>query len=140
MRKPSYLQSAFVVSVAGTAFSGYLSAVKLFSGQCAFNEPCPYFLGYPACFYGFFMYASMAMVTAMALLGGVEVRRAARINAWVAAAGMAFALNFVLQELSRWLASTGLQYKLIFPTCAWGLVFYAVMLTLSVREARRSAG
>src|SRR5581483_9893634 len=37
-----WLRSIFVITAAGLCFSDYLSGVKLLSGQCALNEPCPY--------------------------------------------------------------------------------------------------
>src|ERR1019366_10609833 len=62
----------FILASAGLLFSGYLSAVNLFSHTCAFNESCPFFLGYPACFYGFAMYLVMFFVTGLGVLGRVR--------------------------------------------------------------------
>ena len=45
----NYLRITLGLASGGTAFSGYLSAVRLLTGSCAFNESCPFFLGYPAC-------------------------------------------------------------------------------------------
>lgn len=44
------------LSVAGLTFASYLSGIKLFTSTCAFGESCPYFLGYPACYYGFVLF------------------------------------------------------------------------------------
>ena len=59
----------FSLGLAGILFSGYLSAIKFFSATCAFNEPCPYFLGYPACYFGFGMFL---IIFASAWLGQLK--------------------------------------------------------------------
>lgn len=41
-------KTILILEIADTLFAGYLSAVKLISHTCAFNESCPYFLEYPA--------------------------------------------------------------------------------------------
>jgi hypothetical protein len=63
LRMKALIVILLALASAGLLFSGYLSAVNLFSGTCAFNETCPYFLGYPACWYGFAMYLIIFLVT-----------------------------------------------------------------------------
>jgi uncharacterized membrane protein len=67
------LQLSFVLSVAGTLFSGVLSYRELF-GATALACPAPgapgTLLGYPACVYGFFMFLALAIVTGLGLRAG----------------------------------------------------------------------
>jgi hypothetical protein len=71
MKTKTLIVILFFLALAGLLFSGYLSTVKFFSDTCAFNESCPLFLGYPACFYGFAMYLIMFCVTGLGVLGRV---------------------------------------------------------------------
>ena len=64
--KTAYKKAALLLTLAGVLFSGYLSGVKFISDTCAFNEGCPYFLGYPACYYGFLMFSIMFIATLVA--------------------------------------------------------------------------
>ncbi len=48
------------------------SSIKMRSGICAFNEPCPEFLGYPACYTGFGLFVLLFVPTALALLASVS--------------------------------------------------------------------
>ena len=90
--------SLFVLATAGLLFSAYLSGVKLFTGSCAFNESCPYFLGFPACWYGFAMYFVMFIATGMALLGKSEIKKVTLTDAIVSLLGILFAGRFVVLE------------------------------------------
>ena len=67
------LQLSFVLSVAGTLFSGVLSYRELF-GATALACPAPgapgTLLGYPAWVYGFFMFLALAIVTGLGLRAG----------------------------------------------------------------------
>jgi hypothetical protein len=64
------LQLSFLLSVAGTLFSGVLSYRELF-GATALACPAPgapgTLLGYPACVYGLFMYLLLVAVAAFGL-------------------------------------------------------------------------
>lgn len=122
----AFIVFLLVLALAGLIFSGYLSAVKFFSGSCAFNESCPYFLGYPACWYGFAMYLVMFIVTLLALIWQTAPRTAFKIDVAVAFLGIIFAGSFVVQEVaaSRVTGTLGLS------TCAYGLIFYtAIFIT-----------
>ncbi|MEY4745273.1 MAG: hypothetical protein RL272_1218 [Candidatus Parcubacteria bacterium] len=140
MTMRTYLKSALILSLGGTLFAGYLSAVKLLTGTCAFNESCPYFLGYPSCWYGFGMFLAMTAVSAAGFSGKMNALKAVRANAGIAVAGTLFAGYFVAQELSRWMSvPVAMRYGLVLPTCVYGLVFYVIILALSVRQARTPA-
>jgi hypothetical protein len=135
MTAAAYFKTAFALALGGTAFAGYLSAVKLFTGTCAFNETCPYFLGYPSCWYGFGMFLAMTVIAGMAVMKKTDEAKAARAIMWVALAGMLFAGWFVMQEVVDWLiVPSDMRYGLVLPTCVYGLVFYVIIFTLSLRR------
>lgn len=134
MAPKTYLKIVLSLALAGTLFSGYLSAPKLFTGACAFNEPCPYFLGYPACWYGLAMFLAMLIVAAFGFYGAMGARAAARIITWISSAGIFFAGSFTAQEIYRWIVSAGHPgYGLALPTCVYGLAFYAAIFTVSMK-------
>ena len=65
------LQSIFGISLFGVVFSGVLTYRELFAGTAA--SPAPgapgTVFGYPACVYGFLMYALIAAIAGGALWG-----------------------------------------------------------------------
>lgn len=103
-------------------FSGYLSAVKLFSGSCAFNEPCPYFLGYPACWYGFALYLIIFIATLLALTDIIEI---------VSALGIIFSGSFAVREI----AAGQITGVLGFSTYVYGFIFFAAIFIVSLFAA-----
>jgi len=129
----SYVISLFSLATAGLLFSGYLSAVKLFSGTCAFNESCPYFLGFPACWYGFTMYAAMFIVTGIALIRKTNIRKVILTDILVSFLGILFAGRFVVIEFlqSRVTGTLGLS------TCVYGLIFYIAIFIVSCVAYKR---
>lgn len=76
MRAISALKAILGLSLFGTAFSGVLTYQELF-GASAMSCPAPgapgTVLGYPACVYGFFMYAAIAVFAALGLRGGSSI-------------------------------------------------------------------
>lgn len=130
----------FLLGVGGLLFSGYLSAVKLFTETCAFNESCPYFLGYPACYYGFVMYLVIAVLGGLHVAHKIDGKKANEIILWVSFLGILFAGYFTVYELPL-LFTEGLSaYVLGLPTCALGLIFYLIILTLSLRLKKDFTG
>ena len=135
MSRKAYLATATLLSAAGVCFSGYLSFVRLSRGVCAFAEPCPFFLGHPACYTGFALFA-----TALAIcLVGWTVRGGWSwtlfANGAVATAGVVFAARMTAAELP---AHAG--YRLGLPTCAYGLVFFLALLAVSIAALHRAPG
>lgn len=130
MNNSKYLKLTFCLSLGGVLFSGYLSAYKIFTSTCALSEPCPYFLGYPACWYGFGLFMTIFITTSIAILTSEESKRTAIINLIISGAGIIFALYFTIPEISKIISGT--NYKLLLPTCAYGLIFYMVVFVLSV--------
>lgn len=121
------------VGIAGSLFSGYLSAVKFFTERCAFNEGCPYFLGYPACYFGFVMFATIMIFAGLHVFHYFDGKKANEIVFIVSILGILFAGYFTLGELPV-LFDQGLgAYILGLPTCALGLIFYVIVFVLSFR-------
>ncbi|MDQ5954728.1 MAG: hypothetical protein QG583_656 [Patescibacteria group bacterium] len=131
--KDMKLKFIFILIVLGMIFSGYLSAIKLFTDTCAFNESCPYFLGYPACWYGFIMYFTMFVFTSIYLFGKLNIKSVLNINLVVSFAGIIFAGRFFIQELLQSKA-TG---ELGLSTCAYGLIFYILIFIFSFLTFRK---
>jgi hypothetical protein len=55
------------ISVAGMAFSGYLSYTELFQKVCALGGGCTSIIGLPSCVYGFVMYAIVFVISLFGL-------------------------------------------------------------------------
>jgi uncharacterized membrane protein len=127
MTNKRYARAALVVSAAGTAFSGYLSAKRMTSGICAFDESCPFFLGHPACYYGFALFAALLFVAVVANVTRTQRAWPAAVSSVLAIAGVAFASTMTTLELQR-----GVRHPLLLPTCAWGAVFFAAALGLAI--------
>jgi hypothetical protein len=117
MQDARTLKIIFALSLGGTFFAGYLSAVKIFSGICAFNEPCPYFLGYPSCWYGFAMFLAQTLASGFGLAGMRHPKNPLRLVAEIATLGTLFAGYFVSAEIFRWL-SASVRYALVLPTAS----------------------
>lgn len=132
MNKDKKTISLFVLGLAGVLFSGYLSGVKFFSDTCAFNEGCPYFLGYPACYYGFVMFLLIFIFSSLLLLSKIGTRKGLSIVMRVSILGILFAGYFTLQEIPLLLEQGFKAYMLGLPTCALGLIFYILVFIVSV--------
>lgn len=129
-----YLLGALVV--AGLCFSGYLSGVKFFTTACALKEQCPYFLGYPACYYGFAMYVVMAIFFVQFLMGSVSSRALLIALRAVSGVGILFAGFFTFQELPKLFTEGIASYVLGLPSCAYGLLVYTAIFGISWLAAR----
>lgn len=127
-----YYITAFILTLAGLLFSGYLSAIKLFTSSCAFNETCPTFLGYPACWYGFVMYAVMFIVTTVALSRRSTSFSAAYTNLVISIVGILFAGQYAIPEIISLVNGGGVRYTLGLPTCVYGLVFYLAIFIITL--------
>lgn len=126
-------QTILVLGVIGLLFSGYLSAVKLFTTGCAFNESCPYFLGYPACYYGFVMYLLIVWFAIRGLRKEIEEQNAYSVIRTISFLGILFAGYFTIGELPV-LFERGLSaFMLGLPTCSYGLILYILLFILAIR-------
>jgi len=132
MKKDKKVTWLFVLSLMGVMFSGYLSGVKFFTETCAFNESCPYFLGYPACYYGFGLFFTLFILSSLLLSQKVGKKKGVIYMNIVSSLGVLFAGYFTLKELPI-LFRDGLRaYLLGLPTCALGLIFFVVVLVVSL--------
>ncbi|MGH7249652.1 MAG: hypothetical protein ACREGC_01640 [Minisyncoccia bacterium] len=131
MKTSAYSKVMFWLSLAGVLFSGYLSAIKIFTSTCAFNEPCPYFLGYPSCWYGFGMFL-VIFLTATFGFKSPSPKSAPKIISAVSLLGILFAGYFTIPEIGKLIYGMKTGYSLGLPTCAYGLIFYIIIFILSV--------
>ncbi|MDE2399939.1 MAG: hypothetical protein KGL67_02955 [Patescibacteria group bacterium] len=131
MAKNKISITVFILSIAGLLFSGYLSGVKFFTSTCAFNEGCPFFLGYPACYFGFGMFLLITIFSSLLVFSKIEKRKALLGLSMVSFLGMLFAGYFTFKEIPI-LFQQGLgAYIFGLPTCALGLIFYVLIFVLS---------
>jgi hypothetical protein len=133
MKEQRSLALRFVLgfSLAGFLFSGYLSAVKLFSGACAFNEECPVIWGYPACFYGFILYIVLLALSILAYRKQMTLRAAFITLLGVAFLGVIFAGYLTIIEIPAFVAKGFGAYTFGVPTCFLGLVFFMLIFASS---------
>lgn len=133
MKCPACFKALLGLTLGGVLFSGYLSGVKFLTETCAFGESCPYFLGYPSCYYGFAMFVALFTVVVLALRGKLEEQLASRWLLGISALGIVFAGYFTVGEFPL-LLSDGLKaYMLGLPTCALGLIFYIAVFAIALR-------
>jgi len=133
MKTDKYLKIALPLTLAGVLFSGYLSGIKFFSGTCAFNESCPIFLGYPACYFGFAMFSTMFVATVIAFAKKAAGRWPIRLNLAVSLLGMVFSGYFTVGEISVWFTEGFKSFGLLgLSTCAYGFVFYIVVFVFTL--------
>ena len=138
MQTSKYIKTMFFLGLAGLLFSGYLSFLKFFTATCAFNEACPYFLGYPACYFGFGMFFIIFSSTLLNLLKIISEEIAWKIILTVSTMGILFAGYFTIPEIGKLLSGTQTSYTLGLPTCAYGLVFYILIFSLSILKKTNS--
>jgi cytochrome bd-type quinol oxidase subunit 2 len=123
----------YTLTLLGTLFSGYLSGVKFFTNTCALGETCPLFLGYPACYFGFGMFLALFILANFLVFRKTEQKGVAAAIQWVSVLGIIFAGRFVVNEFTQW-SSTGFEwFALGLPTCAYGLIFYMLVLVFVLR-------
>ncbi len=130
-----YLRLMVYLSLAGSLFAGYLSAKKLFTNVCAFNEGCPYFLGYPACWFGFGFFFIMLVISFLGMIHIIEVQKARITLLIISAIGILFAGRFVVLEIPN-IISGAIHYSLGLPTCAYGLIFYILIFVFSLKHTK----
>lgn len=132
-------RAILALAAAGAAFAGYLSFYRLATGTCALSEPCPFFLGYPACWYGFGMFLALLALAAVASAKPGAWAAARRAVLAIAAVGIVFAGQYVVPEVGAWLWG-GARYSLGLPSCAYGLVFYVAVFAVAWRGKEAGGG
>lgn len=120
---------ALLLSAAGVAFAGYLSAYKFFLGTCAFGETCPIFFGYPACYFGLAIFAAMFIPNLVAFIVRSIKPWRVQLNLWLSIIGTIYAAYMLYVEVSTW----GLKlYGMGLPTCAYGTIFFLAILVFTL--------
>ncbi|MBU0625401.1 hypothetical protein KKF05_03590 [Patescibacteria group bacterium] len=127
-----YFKTALPLTLAGIAFAGYMTGVKLFSGACAFNESCPTLWGLPSCAYGLVIFILMFLVTLVALKRKKIDLRPIKQNLFLSGLGILFSGYFAVPEIITLVSGRGPGYMLGLPTCAYGLVFYIVIFIVTL--------
>ena len=127
-------KSIFILSLAGLIFSGYMSSVKLFTKTCALGESCPYFLGYPACYFGFAMYIVIFICTSLLLIDKLNPKKILNVISTFSFLGILFAGYFTVREMPVLFERGFSAYFFGLPTCAIGLVFYVAIFGLSLTK------
>jgi hypothetical protein len=123
---------AFILGVAGMLFAGYMSTVKLLSNTCAFDKPCPYFLGYPACYYGFGIFTAIVLFLILDYWKVIQEKTAEVMVLVISGLGILFAGYFTLKELPILLSRGFGAYFFGLPTCTLGLLFYLFIFGLAL--------
>lgn len=126
-------KTLFGFIVAGLLFSFYLAGTKFLSDTCAFNAPCPYFLGYPACYTGFLIYLAL-LITFVLYRKSTEIPsfyiRNLQLLGFV---GVLFSGKFTLAELPIWFNEGFVAFVGSLPLCSIGFVFFVIITILSMR-------
>lgn len=122
------------LSLAGVLFAGYLTFKKLFSGVCALNEGCSYFLGNPTCVYGLGIYFALLIFSTLSFF---EIIKSIKPIVALSGVGILFAGYFSIYEIffSPLNIFNGAKYALFLPSCSYGLVMYIVIFVLSLRKS-----
>lgn len=121
-----------LLSLSGTLFAGYLSAVKLFTKGCALDTGCSYFIGYPTCYYGFAMFLMLFSLSLWYFF--FHALKTRILMQGVALMGILFSLYFTVTEVAP-MITTGVRYGLFLPTCAYGLMVYLAVLYFARKSA-----
>lgn len=129
-------KTILILSTLGVAFSGYLSSYKFFSDSCALGETCPYFLGYPSCYYGFAMFLLLTIFSYLVVFSRIERPKGLKMIRRVSLLGILFAGYFTLLELPKLFALGLTAYILGLPTCAMGLIFYFLVFVFAVKTGK----
>jgi uncharacterized membrane protein len=135
MDKKFYL--LFILSLFGLLFSGYMSSVKFFTQTCVFNEPCPYFFGFPACYFGFIIFLSLFIFSSLLLFKKIHKRKGLKFIMLISFVGIIFSGYFTLFEIPV-LVDKGIRaYVFGLPTCALGLIFYILIYCTAIISYRK---
>ncbi len=124
----------FYCTLGGLVFSGYMSGVKFFTSQCAFGETCPLFFGFPACYFGFFMFLIMCVSAGLLVFSSLPRKVLLLDIVSTAFLGILFAGYFTMRELPLLFEQGVAAYMFGLPTCAFGLVFFILIFGIALKE------
>jgi hypothetical protein len=120
-------------SLIGVLFSGFLTFTKLLLGACPLKEPCPYFLGYPACFYGFIMFLILFVASLLLAFNKYDKGKLLKVLSYVSLIGIIFSLYSTYAEMAYPLCLGGCEYSMLLPTCVYGFIFYLIVFAVSLK-------
>jgi uncharacterized membrane protein len=141
MEKTSTLfKTIFGFILAGLAFSGYLSGVKLFTATCAFGVQCPYFLGYPACYTGFLVYAVLTVLMIMAQMKNGFTKGLLLAVTGFSLFGALFSGYLTATELPILFSDGFMAFVYSLPLCSIGFIFYTIIFILSLKAGKKMDG
>lgn len=132
MDQQLYATIVFWLTLGGVLFSGYLTARKFITKVCAFNEPCPYFLGRPACVFGFAMFFIMFCMSVAYSVGVVSGGVLVLGLLIVSFLGILFAGQYVVPEMMELIGGVSHKYTLGLSTCSYGFIFFLAIFIISV--------
>lgn len=128
----------YTLALLGTLFSGFLSGVKFFTNTCALGETCPLFFGKPACYFGFGLFLILFILSNILVFRKTGQEKVTSTLIVVSILGILFAGRFVVKEIVQW-SETGFEWSALgLPTCAYGLIFYMLVLVFVLRYRKAS--
>jgi len=128
----------YTLALLGTLFSGFLSGVKFFTNTCALGETCPLFFGKPACYFGFGLFLILFILSNILVFRKAGQEKVTLTLIVVSILGILFAGRFVVDEILQW-SQTGFEWSALgLPTCAYGLIFYMLVLVFVLRYRKAS--
>jgi hypothetical protein len=128
----------YTLALLGTLFSGFLSGVKFFTNTCALGETCPLFFGKPACYFGFGLFLILFILSNILVFRKAGQEKVTSTLIVVSILGILFAGRFVVDEILQW-SQTGFEWSALgLPTCAYGLIFYMLVLVFVLRYRKAS--
>lgn len=127
--------SLFWLAIAGVLFSGYLTYTKLFSGTCALNEGCSYFMRLPTCMFGFGLFSAIFILSIIALFKKVHFRRTIGI---ISFCGILFSGYFSMYEIffAPLNMFNGAVYSLGLPSCSYGLLMFIIVFAVAMKRPK----
>ena len=137
MNKDIKLFFLFVLGLSGLMFSGYMSGIKLFTNTCAFNEPCPYFFGFPACYLGFGLFLTLFIIATALVLGNIGIKKGIKFILLFSSLGIIYAGYFSLIEIPAFFDLGFRAYVFGLPTCALGLIFFLLIYIVGYIKFRQ---
>ncbi len=141
MEKSSTLfKTIYGFILAGLAFSGYLAGVKLFTATCAFGSQCPDFLGYPACYTGFAVYAILTGIMIAAQMKNGFTKSLLTAVTGFSLFGALFSGYLTAGELSILFTNGFGAFMKSLPLCSVGFIFYTIVFVLSLMAGKKAEG
>src|SRR3989344_1386804 len=135
MNKNKILWIIFIFSLIGVLFAGYLTFTKLVLGSCPLIEPCPYFLGQPACVYGLVLYLILLILSGILLFSKPKKELVLQKSlVFISLIGILFAIFSTIKEVFLSTCPGGkCVYSLGLPTCIYGLIMYCIIFFFSLK-------